>query len=186
MESASPNPHASPKSSATANDAQTPASQRAGVWFKVRLGFHVFGLAGGALFAHQGVAELARLEPWELGFLAILSGVAVLLMPFMLVMVLSIQAVNPLSDAAWTRPTHASNPFRLGNPLLFFHFAGYLAGAQGLGFLLSALWNGVYAAAIGVFMLLGAVATLAGVRLSMWVFRSKLADESRASPPGES
>jgi hypothetical protein len=98
------------------------------------------------------------------------------------VAVLSIQVVNPLSDAQWTRPTHASNPLRLGNPLLFFHFAAYLAGAIGIGYLLSALWNGVYAIGMGVFMLLGAVATLAGVRLSMVVFKSKMADESRTPP----
>jgi hypothetical protein len=178
MELTPPNPYQSPESSAAADSGEKAQSRPAGVWFKIRLGFHAFGLVSGALFAHRGAAGLTGLEPWGPRFLAIFGGIAVLVLPFMLVAVLSIQAVNPLSDKQWTRPTHASNPFRLGNPLLFFHFAAYLALAQAVGILLSALWNGVYAAALGVFMLLGAVATLVGVRLSMRVFKSKMADKS--------
>ncbi len=171
------NPYESPKSLSAADREKGPQSATSGLWFKIRLGVYALGLVSGVPTAHQEVSELAKFEPWGLAFLAIPCGVATLLMPLMLLFVISIQAVNPWSDEKWLRPTHGCNPFRLGNPLLFFHFGAYWFGAIGIGFLLSALWNGVYAVALGVFMLLGAVATLAGVRLSMLVFKSKMADE---------
>jgi len=44
------------------------------------------------------------------------------LIPLGLLVVIGVQAVNPLSDVKWTIPTQRSNPFHFGNPLLFFHF----------------------------------------------------------------
>lgn len=117
-----------------------------------------------------------------LALVGIFAIAGVLLMPVMLLAIIGLQALNPWSDDLWTRPTHRSNPFRLGNPLLLFHFAAYFAAASGLGVLVSSLWHGLYAAAYGALGILGAASVLVGVRLCMRVFKHKMAEEPLEQP----
>ena len=109
---------------------------------------------------------------WMIGAMMLL---AILVIPLMLQAIIAIQYVNPFSDKTWTRPTHESNPFHFGNPLLFFHFGAYLGGAGSMGTLLSAIWNGLPALLGGLAGILGAFSVLLGVHLAMRLFRSKMA-----------
>jgi len=147
-------------------------------WFRIRSGLLAYGFIAAAATAHVQLAQL-RSFPFAmtLGFYVVCA-VMLLAIPLMLVAVIGFQAVNPFSDKMWTRPTHQSNPFRFGNPLLFFHFAGYFFGAAGLGVLVSALWNGLPALLGGLEGMVGAFTTLVGVRWAMHVYRFKMAPVS--------
>lgn len=171
------NPYESPKSLSPPVEEVQARSAHGRLWFRIRIGLIAVTFVMGLFSAREEISELEQLPASALRFTAMHLGFGILLMPLMLLFVIGIQATNPLSDKTWTRPTHSSNPLRLGNPLLFFHFAAYVFGASGLGVAVSALWNGPYAAAIGLLLIAGAGSVLAGLRLSMWVFKDKMARE---------
>ena len=151
-------------------------------WFKIRLALIAIGFAAGMFLPWNETATAFGEMPREMLVLVLILSVGgVLLSPIILLFVIGIQSTNPFSDRRWTRPAHRSNPFRFGNPLLFFHFAAYFTGAQALGVLVSALWWGPYAAAMGALGIAGAAGILLGVRLSMRVFKRKMED---APPAG--
>ena len=56
-----------------------------------------------------------------------------LVMPVGLVAVIGVQFLNPRSAPIWEYPSWRSNFLNLRQPLHFFHFAGYVCLAQGIG-----------------------------------------------------
>jgi hypothetical protein len=109
--------------------------------------------------------------------IAVVGIVATLVIPFMLLFIIGLQAANPLSDKVWTPPDHRSNPFRFSNPLFFFHFAAFCVGAAGIGALVSVIWNGLIVLLYGGQLILAAVMLLVGVRWCMRVFSHKMVRE---------
>lgn len=102
------------------------------------------------------------------------SILGLLAMPFVLSAVISFQAMNPLSDQYWSPPTHDDNPFHLGNPLRFFHFASFQVSAFGMGMTIAALCTRLDFLISGIFMMLGGLSTLAGVHLAMRFCKRKI------------
>jgi len=143
-------------------------------WLRFRLGLITLSFVV-AIFAPVEQPDALMSSPtWVHVVEAVFLVVSLALIPVMLLFVISLQAANPFSDAKWTPPTHRSNPFRWGNPLLFFHFAAFLSGAHGSGLLVSSPWKGPIVAAYGAVVLFGAFMLLVGVRLCMRVFKSKM------------
>jgi hypothetical protein len=66
-----------------------------------------------------------------------------LVMPVGLVAVMGVQCVNPRSAPTWEYPSWRSNFLNLRQPLQFFHFAGYVSLAQGIGATVKALLSRV-------------------------------------------
>lgn len=151
------------------------------MWFRIRMALFVLTFLSALLVPNPQIEELSATSGMDQIFLFVFLGVVAVFIPFMLLCTLAIQAINPFSDKVWTRPTHQSNPFRLGNPLLFFHFGVYLCAASGLGIIVSSLWRGLFAAVFGLIMLVYSVSILLGVRLTMRVFKHKMAGESTTS-----
>ena len=150
-------------------------------WFRIRLALFMLIFVSALFVADPQIEELSRAsgKDW-----IVLSGVLVLgavFIPFAMLCILTLQTINPFSDRLWARPTHQSSPFRLGNPLLFFHFAAYLCVATGLGIILSSLWRGPFAAIFGLITLVYSLSLLIGVRLVMKVFEHKMEEESTCS-----
>lgn len=146
-----------------------------GSWFKIRVALMILSFASSMVLPPPvEFAELVRLPSfiaWIAGGMIVLG---LLLMPFLLQLIFAIQSVNPLSKTTWTVPTHQSNPFQFGNPLLFFHFAAYLFGACGLGMLFASLWWGLPALLDGLTRIVAAFSVLLGVRLAMRLFKSRI------------
>ena len=149
-------------------------------WFQVRLVLMAFAFVSllaipSGQFTPGQFTELAEMPSWRVWVSGAMMIIFIFTMPMILQVIFAIQYVNPLSDKTWTRPTHESNPFHLGNPLLFFHFVAYVFGAGSMGTLLSAIWNGLPALLGGLAGILGAFSVLLGVHLAMRLFRSKMA-----------
>lgn len=92
-----------------------------------------------------------------------------------LVPILALQRFNRWSAPTWHRPSWKLNPFSIREPLQFFHLCSWVFLTQGaitLGRLLSSSAS-FYAEAL-VPLTMGA-STFLGIRLSMLVFKSKMA-----------
>jgi hypothetical protein len=88
--------------------------------------------------------------------------------------IIGIQAFNSRSDAVWSYPKWALNPFSMRQPLQLFHFGGYFILAAGIGALLRSLFtSGVPLAEPIVFTFWG-VGTLAGVWCCTRAFKHKM------------
>ena len=152
-------------------------------WIRIRailLGLSV--IAGGLAFLMPDTFPYSDLPPsmaWIFGGFILLS---LVLAPFMLAAVILFQAINPFSDKVWTRPSHYCNPFRLGNPLLFFHFASFMFMAAGLGMSLTSFMGGIRQLLEGVYTILGGFAFLAGVHLAMRWCKHKMEPVSDKTP----
>ena len=89
--------------------------------------------------------------------------------PISMLLLLGIQTRNPLLARVWTIPTHGSNPFRLRDPLHFFHFAAYFVGASGVGYLAAGRQHTV----MGLMCASMSIGILVGVWIFPLVFRRK-------------
>ena len=105
--------------------------------------------------------------PW--GLAAILFSFSIVALIF----VVGIQFVNPRSAAQWRYPSWKLNPFRTKEPLQFFHLAGFLFVAAGLGAIGNALVEGsrIYDGALFVVLGLG---TVAGVYICTVLYGRKM------------
>ncbi len=142
-------------------------------WFKIRMGLTGLTFVSGLALPSQE----ADIPQWPVVFSVVACLLISLFAVFGVLFVIGFQAFSPLSDKVWKRPTHRTNPFRLGNPLPFFHFGAFYSGAGGLGMLISTLWKGTDAAMIGAFITLNSACVLVGVHLAMRVFEHKLRKE---------
>lgn len=98
--------------------------------------------------------------------------------PVGLLFVVGIQRLNPRSASVWRYPSWDINPFTLKEPLQFFHFAGYVSLAGGLGLLAHqrAVNERIFpddclSAVLGL-------GFLAGVQLCIRIYRKKMASHS--------
>jgi hypothetical protein len=153
------------------------AAARRGVWFWVRL-----ACIGSAVVLSQLASVVGPSDPlpvpWlPLGAAALLS---LLFMPFMLLAVIGVQAVNPMSDDRWSVPRHDTNPFRLGDPLHLFHFAAFLIIGCGIGSIVGAIWAGWLSLGMGLFQVLGGLMLLLSVRWCIKVYKHKYVPEDAA------
>lgn len=150
-------------------------------WFRIRLILLVLWFLAGLLVPNPQIEELSTASGMDRIFLFVAMATSAVFIPFMILAVLAFQAINPFSDKTWARPTHHSNPFRLGNPLLIIHFAAYCGAAAGLGTVITSVWRGLFAAMFGFIMLVYSVSILLGVRLTMRVCKHKMVDKSTTS-----
>jgi hypothetical protein len=98
-------------------------------WPYVRGGIVAAGFLGGAFGTDRRVVDFGISQPGSaLG--AFTFGVIGMLF------VVGIQAFNPRSDTVWAYPKWTLNPFKVGQPLQFFHLGGYLFLLAGVGALL--------------------------------------------------
>jgi hypothetical protein len=149
---------------------------KAETWLRMRLVLiGIFFIGGSLSFLVPDLFTFPDLPPtmmWlPIGFLV----TCIALSPIMVAAVISFQVLNPFTDKTWTRPTHSSNPLRLRNPLLFFHFASYLCMAQGLGMALTSFLGGWVQLMWGLQGLAGGLGCLAGVHLAMRWCKHKMA-----------
>jgi hypothetical protein len=149
-------------------------------WFRIRLGLLVLAFVVALGNPAREFDTLWAMPVWMVWIVVVAAALGVLAIPLMLLWVIGLQAANPGSDKQWARPTHQADPFRLGNPLLFFHFFAFVLAACALGALVSALWRGLPALCAGLTWGAAAVSTLAGVRLAMRTFKHKLAAPATA------
>ena len=101
------------------------------------------------------------------------AAIMVVVAPLVVVLVAGLQSANPASERQWRRPTWNANPFNLGQPLSFFHLAGWFFFAGGLGLTIPAIRTGPQLLAAPLLLLCVGIGTLTGVRLCEMVFRWK-------------
>jgi hypothetical protein len=147
-------------------------------WRKVRYGLYVFGFAAGLGRTFLPLQDPAGSGPAESSTTVLVVGSAAILLfiPLGLLGIVGLQAANPMSDKQWDPPRHDANPLYPRNPLFFFHGAGWFFAASGSGILAGTFWAGWKAFVAGLYLLLAATAVLAGVRLCMRVYTSKIRD----------
>jgi hypothetical protein len=136
-------------------------------WPYVRVGLTAASFLGGAFAA----------EPQHIDFGYGLPEIAAAVFMFGIVgmlFVVGIQAFNPRSDAEWAYPNWALNPFRLGQPLQFFHFGGYFMLAAGVGALLRSLFVDAMPVAEPVLFTFCGAGVLVGVWCCTRVFKKKM------------
>lgn len=143
-------------------------------WFRLRIAIIAATAATVLLVPAEPYVEMRTLPSEMILLLAVFAVASLVTIPFLLLVVVGFQAINPFSDQEWSTPSHDANPFYLRNPLFFFHFAAYVTLATGASLVLSSIWRGWFALAHGVLMLLAAPMTLAGVHLCIRVFRHKV------------
>ena len=94
------------------------------------------------------------------------------LVPVMLILVLSIQFINPDSGSIWQSPSWWTNPFNFSQPYQFFHLAFWAFFASGIGLSIASTYSnsslkyGLCQIAIGFG---GAV----GMMISQYIYRRK-------------
>jgi len=94
--------------------------------------------------------------------------------PVMLVVVLTVQSINPRSAPEWRRPSWLLNPFNFREPLQFFHFAAYVLLAQGLATLVKVAVSPIPFYAEALVPLAMGVGIWGGVQLAPRLFKSKV------------
>ena len=88
------------------------------------------------------------------------------------------QVVNPLSTKVWHKPDWNRNPFRLEDPIQFFHLAAYIMLVQGAVVLFRLLFSNIpFYLEILVPLVIGA-GVLVGIKLAMLLFRVKYAENT--------
>jgi hypothetical protein len=124
---------------------------------------------------HPGDLTDGEMPLTVLLLLVLAAGVMLLVLPFMVAVLILFQSLNPMSNDVWERPHHRANPFRLGNPLLFLHFAGWLAIASGAGMALRSVTGELGFLFHGLYVIVSGGSILVGVRLGMRWCRKKMA-----------
>jgi hypothetical protein len=136
-------------------------------WPYVRGGIVTASFLGGALGTDHGIADFGISLP-AIAFGAFALGVVGMLL------VVGIQAFNPRSDATWAYPKWTANPFRLGQPLQFFHLGGYFFLFAGIGALLRWLFVRETPLLEPIALSAWGAGILAGVWCCTRVFRRKM------------
>ncbi len=150
-------------------------------WFAVRMVVMALFFVGGALtFLAPGAVQVEDQPPWVL-VLTVVGYAA--LTPFVVAGMLALFARLPWGRRDWERPTLSSYP-DFFNPLVFFHFAGLVFAAVGLGTLLTSFMGGPEQSIAGAGALLLGLSVLAGVRFGERFCRERMASESRGAPTG--
>ncbi len=136
------------------------------VWFYLRGATVVASFAGG-LFGKG--------RPVDFGFpLLYLAAAFFGFSAVGMLFVIGIRALNSHSDAVWKYPAWMLNPFRLGQPLQFFHWGGYLFLAAGVGALIRTTITGDTRLTEPVVFTACGAGALFGVWCCTRIFRKKM------------
>jgi len=92
-----------------------------------------------------------------------------------LVPILALQRFNRWSAPTWHRPSWKLNPLSFREPLQFFHLCAWVFLAQGAVTLFRLLISSASFYVEALVPLVMGVSTMLGIRLSMFMFRSKMA-----------
>jgi hypothetical protein len=136
--------------------------------------FTVGFVAGALCFPDPLYGKVEYPSGWGLVVAIILTGA---LLPFVLAGLIGVAALFSGKARTWRRPTHSSRPFSMRNPLLFYHFAGLLLAACGLGMVAASPLQGAGQFDQGALLLTGGLACYGGVRMAMKLCKHKLLDE---------
>ena len=159
-------------------------------WLIARCAIYAWSFATAAIESSQmDPSVLTPTEPLSAGFVAILTLVIGGFMGFTALLVsvfVSLASLGFGVPAAllWVRPTHATNPFSFfGPPLGFFHFAGFVTIAAGLGLLVGAVFSGILAVLAGALFVAFGGAILVGLYFGMACCKNKFQDAHELPPP---
>jgi len=100
--------------------------------------------------------------------------------PVLLLFVVGMQVRNPRSASVWRHPSWALNPFSLREPLQFFHFAGFVFIANGIGAIARLAFARAPLQVDAMLSLVMGLGVLTGVALCVVVFRSKMTRRASA------
>ena len=91
-------------------------------------------------------------------------------------------ALASLLQAAhsWQRPSLSISPFARHKPLQFWFFGGLLLCSAGFALLCRGVTSEPPALSTGIISLAGGLGLQAGVRISLWIFRSRFKDRATA------
>src|SRR5262245_26024000 len=140
-------------------------------WLYVRGGLVVVSFLDGAIAASRLDIALDQ-DFHEIAAAVFVFGIVAMLL------IVGVQALASRSDAEWTYPSWRLNPFKLGQPLQFFHLGGYFFLAEGAGVLLRSLF--VEAMPLGEPVVLTAcgIGMLTGVWCCTRLFKRKMAPKT--------
>lgn len=139
-------------------------------WKLLRIGLIVF-IAASSLFT--------PLEPQAkppIGWTAL--GAIFIFIPVGLLLLVGIQAVNPLSAKVWRKPNWNLNPFNFRDPVQFFYFGAYIMLAQGVVTLCRFPFSKAPFYPESLIPLVMGVGMLLGVQIIMLAFRSKYSEDT--------
>jgi hypothetical protein len=143
------------------------------VWGKARLAFYLLT----AVLTAASDSRATDVEWWAGSLVLLVSLLSIL-------MLVGMQAANPMSAPVWQRPSWQANPFNLGQPLRFFHFGGWWFVAGGCGMLASSVRYGSPVWSEAGLVLGAGIGMLLGIRLCERVFKSKVQPDPARVPRG--
>jgi hypothetical protein len=120
---------------------------------------------------------LPEVEPFTIWAVALSIIVSPIFIPLALLIVVSLQAVNPLSNSQWTRPSWNTCFRDLGDPLHFFHMAAWACFFASLGVLISSPFCGILYFLIGLAGFVGSISVFWGIKLCIRMFPHKFESE---------
>ena len=135
-------------------------------WYWVRVALVVCSFIIGPFYTTPEAVSSSGVD-W------IASLFVLIIMPFGMLFVISIQALNPISAPEWRKPSWDINPFLLKEPLQFFHLAAFFFMACGIGACLSLIFRGMEAAPLAVLLFSCGLSVWFGVQISMKIYKKK-------------
>ena len=135
------------------------------IWLMVRAAVLLLGMLGANSFIPDPQSPFAG---GSITLLLVFFGFGVIAM----VLVVGMQAINPLSTAIWTKPDWHVNPFSLKQPLQFFHLIGFFCIATGVAATMLMLLRHLSGLEPFIPVALG-TGMLMGVRCCMVFYRKK-------------
>ncbi|GEM_PF-3525551 len=99
---------------------------------------------------------------------------SLVLTPIALLIVIGIQRLNSRSAPVWRYPRWSINPFTMKEPLQFFHLAGYVFLAGGVGYLIRSTLNHMPMTLETLLWITTGIGVLIGIQLCVIAFRSKM------------
>lgn len=136
------------------------------VWSYVRIGLILVSVIA---------AFFAPLEPQAVppnGWGALLA--IFIFCPIGIVIVLGMQAANPMSARVWRRPSWSLNPFNFREPLLLFHLGAYMFLADGIVMLMRTAISAESFYVESLMPLVMAIGVFLGLQAVMLLFSSKM------------
>ena len=141
------------------------------IWRKVRIAIVIVSFVQG-LFIPFFIKE-TPFEDIPIIFSLILTVLPLLFFPFALIMIMSVQSINPFQNKQWTLPDWDSNFLDFKNPLQFFHTAAYFIAASNIGLILASFFSNSSYLAMGLGGISGCAGILLGVKLCTKVFSNR-------------
>jgi len=143
----------------------SPAVYGKKIWLFVRVVFMIIGAIQGV---HASIPEIS----WWVGVL-ITSLAGLFLGPVSMISIMALQSVNPMSAERWYKPSWYLNPFRLRDPIQFFHFATWYATVF---FIAAIMRNALLGRTVMVFAFMVSMTCIGafiGLSLCQRIFRNK-------------